>query len=118
MTDARFPQTRLRRLRQEGWARRLVSENHLSVDDLIWPIFVREGQGEVEDVATMPGVQRVTIDRLAGHVEGAVKLGIPAIAIDQSQEPHLLGRPAAQARVFRGWSGWGCGARSLYGSRP
>ncbi|WP_158800949.1 MULTISPECIES: porphobilinogen synthase [unclassified Acidisoma] len=81
MTDARFPQTRLRRLRQEGWARRLVSENHLSVDDLIWPIFVREGQGEVEDVATMPGVQRVTIDRLAGHVEGAVKLGIPAIAI-------------------------------------
>jgi porphobilinogen synthase len=81
MTDARFPQTRLRRLRQEGWARRLVSENHLSVDDLIWPIFVREGQGEVEDVATMPGVQRVTLDRLAGHVEGAVKLGIPAIAI-------------------------------------
>ena len=65
MTDARFPQTRLRRLRQEGWARRLVSENHLSVDDLIWPIFVREGQGEVEDVATMPGVQRVTIDRLS-----------------------------------------------------
>jgi porphobilinogen synthase len=81
MTDARFPQTRLRRLRQEGWARRLVSENHLSVDDLIWPIFVREGQGEVEEVATMPGVQRVTLDRLAGHVEGAVKLGIPAIAI-------------------------------------
>jgi porphobilinogen synthase len=81
MTDARFPQTRLRRLRQEGWARRLVSENHLSVDDLIWPIFVREGQGEVEDVPTMPGVQRVTLDRLAGHVEGAVKLGIPAIAI-------------------------------------
>jgi porphobilinogen synthase len=81
MTDARFPQTRLRRLRQEGWARRLVSENHLSVDDLIWPIFVREGQGEIEDVATMPGVQRVTLDRLAGHVEGAVKLGIPAIAI-------------------------------------
>jgi porphobilinogen synthase len=81
MTDARFPQTRLRRLRQEGWARRLVSENHLSVDDLIWPIFVREGQGEVEEVAIMPGVQRVTLDRLAGHVEGAVKLGIPAIAI-------------------------------------
>jgi porphobilinogen synthase len=81
MTDSRFPQTRLRRLRRDGWTRRLVSENHLSVDDLIWPIFVRAGHGEVTDVATMPGVQRVTLDRLAAHVEGAVRLGIPAIAI-------------------------------------
>jgi porphobilinogen synthase len=81
MTDSRFPQTRLRRNRHDGWTRRLVAENALSVDDLIWPIFIRAGSGETTDVASMPGVQRVTLDRLAGHVEAAVRLGIPAIAL-------------------------------------
>jgi porphobilinogen synthase len=81
MTDSRFPQTRLRRNRHDAWTRRLVAENRLSVDDLIWPIFIRAGHGETTDVASMPGVQRVTLDRLAGHVEAAVRLGIPAIAL-------------------------------------
>jgi len=76
-----FPTTRLRRNRVNGWTRRLVAENKLSVDDLIWPIFIMDGTGRETDVTTMPGVKRVSVDRLAAHVEPAVKLGIPAIAL-------------------------------------
>jgi porphobilinogen synthase len=59
----------------------MVAENTLSVDDLIWPVFVIEGQGQVVPVASMPGVDRVSLDRLAGHVEAAAQLGIPAVAL-------------------------------------
>jgi len=76
-----FPRIRMRRNRRDEWTRRLVAENSLSVSDLIWPIFVMEGQGQTSEVASMPGVVRVTLDRLAGHVEQAVALGIPALAI-------------------------------------
>jgi porphobilinogen synthase len=81
MTVGTFPQTRLRRNRADGWTRRLVAENKLSVDDLIWPIFLIEGQGVVTDVASMPGVQRVSLDRLEAHVAPAADLRIPAIAL-------------------------------------
>ena len=81
MTVGRFPATRLRRNRHDAWTRRLVAENRLSVDDLIWPIFLAEGEGQTTPVASMPGVERVSIDRLAGHVEAAARLGIPAIAL-------------------------------------
>ncbi len=81
MTVGSFPATRLRRTRVDAWTRRLVAENTLSVSDLIWPVFVIEGQGITTDVASMPGVQRVTLDRLAAHVAPAVELGIPAIAL-------------------------------------
>jgi len=81
MTLGQFPATRLRRNRTDAWTRRLVAEHRLSVDDLIWPVFVIEGQGVVSDVASMPGVVRVTLDRLAAHVEAGVKLGIPAVAL-------------------------------------
>jgi porphobilinogen synthase len=77
----RFPQTRLRRNRRDAWTRRLVSENALSADDLIWPIFVMEGVDRESAVDSMPGVVRVTVDRVARHVEPAVRLGIPAIAL-------------------------------------
>ncbi|MFC4167771.1 porphobilinogen synthase [Teichococcus aestuarii] len=76
-----FPAIRPRRNRHDAWTRRLVAEHRLSVDDLIWPIFVMEGSGGISDVGSMPGVQRVTIDRLAQHVAPAVELGIPAIAL-------------------------------------
>ncbi len=76
-----YPTVRMRRNRREGWTRRLVAENTLTVDDLIWPIFVIEGSGETRPVASMPGQVRVTVDRVAKHVEEAAKLGIPAIAI-------------------------------------
>ncbi len=76
-----FPAIRLRRNRVDAATRRLVAENRLSVDDLIWPIFVIEGTGTETEVASMPGVKRVTLDRLAAHVEPAAKLGIPALAL-------------------------------------
>jgi porphobilinogen synthase len=65
----------------DGFTRRLVAENRLSIDDLIWPIFVIDGTSTETAVASMPGVKRVTLDRLAAHVEPAAKLGIPALAL-------------------------------------
>ena len=81
MTVGRYPNTRMRRNRTDAWTRRLVAESKLSVDDLIWPIFIIEGSNTTTEVASMPGVVRVTLDRVARHVEEAAKLGIPAIAL-------------------------------------
>ena len=81
MSTGQYPTTRLRRNRRDAWTRRLVAETHLSVDDLIWPIFLIEGEGRTTAVESMPGVQRVTLDRLAEHVQPAARLGIPAIAL-------------------------------------
>ena len=71
---------RLRRMRKADWSRRLVQENHLSVDDLIWPIFLVDGDDRVEEIAAMPGVYRMTVDRAVREAERAAKIGIPAIA--------------------------------------
>ncbi|WP_420847917.1 porphobilinogen synthase [Nitratireductor luteus] len=71
---------RLRRMRKADWSRRLVQENHLRVDDLIWPIFLIDGKDRQEDVAAMPGVSRYTIDLAVKQAERAARLGIPAIA--------------------------------------
>jgi porphobilinogen synthase len=81
MSVGQFPTTRMRRNRYDAWTRRLVAENTLSVDDLIWPVFIIEGRGTTTDVGSMPGVQRVTVDRLARHVEPALQYGIPAVAL-------------------------------------
>ena len=81
MTVGRYPATRLRRNRQDDFTRRLVAEHRLGVDDLIWPVFVAEGTGGETEVASMPGVRRVTLDRLAAHVGPAARLGIPALAL-------------------------------------
>jgi porphobilinogen synthase len=81
MSFDRYPTTRLRRNRRDDWTRRLVAETKLSVDDLIWPIFLIEGRDHATPVESMPGVQRVTLDRLAEHVRPAAELGIPAIAL-------------------------------------
>ena len=81
MSIGPFPATRLRRNRREPWCRRLVAEHRLSVDDLIWPIFVIDGTDQATEVAAMPGVQRVSLDRLAAHVAPAAELGIPAVAL-------------------------------------
>ena len=89
MTVGPFPTTRMRRNRRDAWTRRLVAENRLSVDDLIWPVFVIEGSNTTTDVGSMPDVQRVTIDRLAAHCEAAVKLGIPAIALFPMTPPEI-----------------------------
>ena len=81
MTLQSFPATRLRRNRFDDATRRLVAEHRLSVDDLIWPIFIREGGGAPTEISAMPGVFRTGLDGLAKHVEEAAKLGIPAIAL-------------------------------------
>ncbi|MBA3449484.1 MAG: porphobilinogen synthase [Pseudaminobacter sp.] len=71
---------RLRRMRKADWSRRLVQENRLMVDDLIWPIFVIDGKNRREPIAAMPGVFRLSIDLAVKEAERAAKLGIPAIA--------------------------------------
>lgn len=71
---------RLRRMRKADWSRRLVQEHHIRVDDLIWPIFLIEGENREEDVAAMPGVKRMTVDLAVRAIERAAKLGIPAVA--------------------------------------
>jgi len=81
IVPAAYPATRPRRLRQSPWARRMVRETTLTVDDLIWPIFVIEGHDRAEPVPSMPGVERLTIDRAVKAAEMAATLGIPAIEI-------------------------------------
>lgn len=71
---------RLRRMRKADWSRRLVQENRLTVDDLIWPIFVVDGKQVREPIAAMPGVFRLSIDLAVKEAERAAKLGIPALA--------------------------------------
>ncbi len=84
-----YPQTRLRRVRRHDWSRRLVREHALSVDDLIWPLFIREGRGEREAVASMPGVERLSIDLIVEAVGEAVALEIPAVALFPATEAKL-----------------------------
>ena len=76
-----FPASRPRRMRKDDFSRRLMRENHLSVDDLIYPVFVLEGRGLREPVASMPGVERLSLDELLKDAEEWVSLGIPALAI-------------------------------------
>ena len=76
-----FPRTRLRRMRRDEFSRRLMRENTLSADNLIYPMFVIEGSKHRETVASMPGVERVTIDELVREAETLVELNIPALAL-------------------------------------
>ncbi|MBO6638249.1 MAG: porphobilinogen synthase [Roseitalea sp.] len=71
---------RMRRMRKADWARRLVQETRLGVDDLIWPIFIMEGEDKTEAIGAMPGIDRLTLDRAVAAAEEAHGLGIPAIA--------------------------------------
>jgi len=76
-----YPNVRLRRNRKTEWSRRLVSESNLSTNDLIWPIFIREGKNIKESVKTMPGIYRYTLDKIEGLVEKAINKKIPMIAL-------------------------------------
>jgi len=78
---ASFPNTRLRRPRAHDWSRRMVRENAVTPNDLIWPIFIRDGKGEVEGVASMPGVNRLSVDKAVEAAKEARALGIPCIAL-------------------------------------
>ena len=76
-----YPETRMRRLRAREFSRRLVRESTLSVDDLIYPVFVLDGNKRLEDIPSMPGIQRQSIDHLLTTAERALELGIPALAL-------------------------------------
>ena len=96
-TLGRYPTTRLRRNRGEEWSRRLVAEHKLSVNDLIWPVFVQEGQNTRTPVASMPGVDRLSIDLFAEAAKEARDLGIPAIAIFPETDPKAKTPDAREA---------------------
>ncbi len=81
MTPPPFPKSRPRRLRRDAATRALVREHRLAPEDLILPVFVLEGQGQVQDVASMPGVQRRSVDGLFAVAEECVKLGVPVMAL-------------------------------------
>jgi len=97
MTIAPYPAGRFRRLRQSDALRRLTAETRLSADDLIWPVFVRDGENVSEPVASMPGVNRLSIDRLTGAADMAAGLGIPAICIFPYTDPALKTEDCAEA---------------------
>ncbi|HEX3141471.1 MAG TPA: porphobilinogen synthase [Rhizobacter sp.] len=80
-TPPPFPASRPRRLRRDEFTRALVRENHLQVSDLILPVFVLAGQGKTQNIDSMPGVQRLSLDRLLPVAEECVKLGIPVMAL-------------------------------------
>ena len=76
-----FPRVRMRRMRKDDFSRRLMRESSLSVDDLIYPMFVLEGEGQRESVVSMPGIERVSIDELLKEARELVDLRIPAVAL-------------------------------------
>ncbi len=98
MSRGEYPATRMRRNRMKGFSRRLVSENKVTCDDLIWPLFVIEGEAIEQDVVSMPGVSRRSIDLLVKQAAIAVELGIPAIAIFPSIEQSLKDNDGSLAR--------------------
>ena len=86
MTDlhpnrAPFPTTRMRRMRRDDFARRLMRETSLTPDDFLYPVFVLEGKGEREAVPSMPGIERLSIDLLIEEAQEIVRLGVPAMAL-------------------------------------
>ena len=81
MIIGKYPGLRLRRSRRESWSRRLIQENTLSPNDFILPIFLIEGSNKRQEISSMPGVYRYTIDRLSQVVDKALKLGIPMISL-------------------------------------
>ncbi len=77
----KYPSLRLRRIRKSDWVRRLVSETELSTNDLIMPIFIREGKNKVEPIKSMPGINRYSIDKISTVIDQACKFKIPLIAL-------------------------------------
>ena len=89
--------TRMRRNRQHEWARRMVRENVLTTDDLIWPLFVMDGQNARAPVASMPGVERLSVDHAVREAERAAKLTIPCIALFPYTDPSLRDETGSEA---------------------
>jgi porphobilinogen synthase len=96
MTLAAYPALRLRRTRAAAWSRALVAETVLTPSDLIWPLFITEGEGE-EPIASLPGVSRWSVDGIAARAREARDLGIPCIALFPNTPPGLRSEDAREA---------------------
>ena len=81
MTEMAFPQLRMRRMRRDDFSRRLMREHTLTADDVVWPVFVLDGERRREPVASMPGVARMSLDVLQAELETLVAWGLPAVAL-------------------------------------
>ena len=88
---------RMRRNRRDDWTRRMVRENTLTVDDLIWPLFIMEGQNARTPVPSMPGVERLTVDQAVREAERAAKLSIPCLALFPYTDPKLRDETGSEA---------------------
>lgn len=103
-----YPHTRPRRMRRDDFSRRLMREHRLSADDLILPVFVREGENLREAIGSMPGVERLSIDLLLKLADEAVELGIPALALFPVTPPEAKSLDAAEA-----WNPQGLAQRAV-----
>ncbi len=103
-----YPHTRPRRMRRDDFSRRLMREHRLSADDLILPVFVREGEGVREAIGSMPGVERLSIDLLLKLADEAVELGVPALALFPVTPPEAKSLDAAEA-----WNPQGLAQRAV-----
>ena len=97
-----FPAVRMRRMRRDDFSRRLMRENALTVDDLIYPVFVLDGARRREAVASMPGIERVSIDELLPVADECVRLGIPVIALFPVIDASLKSANGAEAANAEG----------------
>ena len=103
-----FPSTRMRRMRADDFSRRMMRETVLSPADFIWPVFVIEGEDRTEAIKSMPGVERMTIDRLLMKAEECVSLGVPAIALFPVTAPEAKTDDACEA-----WNPQGLAQRAV-----
>ncbi len=99
---SQYPAYRPRRMRRDDWSRRLIQENRLTVDDLIYPVFLLPGTNKTETVASMPGIERMSLDRLFKVAEECVQLGIPVMALFPVIEPSLKTIDGSEAFNPRG----------------
>src|SRR3990170_2208860 len=97
MTHASFPAIRMRRGRSTPWMRSMLAEHRLHPSDLIWPLFVCEGEGCEEPIGSLPGVSRWSVDKLAGRVRLAAELGIPCVALFPNTPANLRSDDAREA---------------------
>ena len=103
-----FPSTRMRRMRKDDFSRRMMRETVLTPDDFIWPVFIIEGEDRTETVESMPGVERMTIDRLLEQAGECVRLGVPAIALFPVTAPEAKTDDACEA-----WNPQGLAQRAV-----
>ncbi|MBI4291822.1 MAG: porphobilinogen synthase [Betaproteobacteria bacterium] len=97
-----FPGVRMRRMRRDDFSRRLMREHVLTVNDLLYPVFVIDGKGQTQAVPSMPGVERMTLDKLLPVAENCAKLGIPTLALFPSIEPALKSTDGKEATNPKG----------------